>query len=182
MESDRRIDYLVTLVGVLFVGGILYETLSSPMAVPSGYLAAYGVTSCCADCSCGSQEICSACPGCVYMASCLAPTESLTPGGLELLHVGRVRDNSSFILNAVLYPRSDGQMLVEVVLPRGFTVDKNSEVVDLYAGERRILPFKVFVKENVAEQDHTIRVNLVDPDLRTVSSAEAMVSVYWGMQ
>ncbi|MFH0862073.1 MAG: hypothetical protein V1875_03490 [Candidatus Altiarchaeota archaeon] len=179
MESDSRIDFIVALVGVLFVGGILYETLSSPIDVPSGYLAAYGVTSCCTDCSCDIQEICSGCPGCVYTSGCLAPTLSLTPGGLEILHAGRVSDNSSFILNAVLYPKSDGQMLVEVVLPRGFTADRNSVVVDMYAGERMIVPFRVFVKENVAEMDHRLTMNLVTPELDVVCSAEGTVSVYW---
>lgn len=179
MDYDRKADILVAFAGLFLVGGILYEAFAAPVAVPSGYLAASGVTSCCGDCSCTSQEICLGCGRCVWTSRCLSPTESQTPGGLSLEYANRVADNSSFVLNAIVYPKSDGKMLVALELPRGFNADRDAVTVDLHAGEMKLVPFVIYVKEYVAEQDHTVGVDLLTPDLKTVSYAEGKVSVYW---
>ncbi len=179
MDINRRLEYSVTLVGFFLVAGILYETFSSPIDVPSGYLAAYGVTSCCLDCSCDAQQICSSCQKCAWIEKCDPLSGTLTPGGLELRHSGRARDNSTYLLNAVIYPKEDGIMLVDLALPAGFSAERTSAVVDLYAGEARVVPFTMYIRENVAEQDHILRVELIDSDYKVISSSEAKVSVYW---
>jgi hypothetical protein len=179
MDSEQMHDYSVALVGFIFVVGILYVAFSSPVDVPSGYLAAAGVTNCCMDCSCPTQEICSGCARCVWTWDCQSLKEDSSLGVMELVNVGRVEDNSTFMVNVVLYPKEDGKRLVELTLPNGFSSDRDSFLATLYSGERMIIPFKVHVGEDVAEQEHTIKVELVDADFQIMSSVETEVSVYW---
>jgi hypothetical protein len=178
MESKRLHEDLVSLTGFIFVAGILYLTLSAPMDVSAGDLAVSGVVSCCDDCSCNLQEVCSACSSCIWTDGCNSAYGSRNTFGMELIHTSEAAVNSTFILNIIVYPDSDGKRLVEVYLPNGFTADRDSAVVDLYAGELKIIPFKVHVDENAAGGEHTMNAELVDADWNSISTAEGKVGVY----
>jgi len=179
MDSDLKHSILVPLACFLIVAGVIYASFSSPPDMPSGYVVASGVTSCCDDCSCIRQDVCSACGRCTWVSECSALGNSLGPEGMELVHAGRVRDGESFVLNVVLAPEKDGKMLVQLTLPPGFSADRESQVVQLWAGELKIVQFNIHVRENVAEQEHLLKAELLDSNWKVVSQAEAKVGVWW---
>jgi hypothetical protein len=181
MDSDVRHEIAVPIVGLLVVAGILYYSLPPSSALPTGYSVLPQKPGCCGDCSCPSEEVCSACDRCIWTGECSRDWGGLNPEGLELVHSGRVAEGGSFTLNAILHPQKDGQLLLNLRLPNGFWMEEDNPVpVKLQGGQKLVVPLKVHVKENVAETDHLIRADLVDYDWKVYSSAQASVSVWWG--
>jgi hypothetical protein len=181
MDSPSRNDYATLAVGFIVVAGILYISFSAGFGEPSGFAVAGSPAPCCGDCSCVASEACLSCGGrCVWTSDCARFYGGLNPEGLELIGPGRVRDDETFTLNAVLDPPKDGRILLLVRLPNGFeVVGQNPTIASLKAGTVSQTPFRIRVKEHVAEQDHKILVESIDSDWKVVSHAEATVNVWW---
>jgi hypothetical protein len=180
MDSDIRHDVAVTIVGLLVVAGIIYFAIPSSPEIITGYVIPGQNPGCCSDCSCPSKEACSVCDKCIWTGECSTFWGGLNPEGLELVHSGRVEDGTSFTLNAVVHSQKDGQLLLNLRMPNGFSAEGgNSVPISLKAGKTVVVPITVNVKENVAETDHLIRADLVDYNWRLLSWAEASVTVWW---
>jgi hypothetical protein len=180
MEWDsKKAELAVLAAGFLIAAGILEIALAASSDMPSGYAVLSGDTSCCEDCSCIGLDLCRSCGGCGWVSGCKAMENGMNPEGVELVHSASVRDGSSFTLNAVLRPERSGQVLVQLNLPNGFSADRNPVKADLKAGETRVVPFEVAVRENVAEKEHIIVAEVIGADWKTTSRASAAVRVWW---
>ena len=180
MEKDRLQYPGVLAVGLLVVAGVIYSSLAASSTI-TGAAVLGEKPYCCLDCSCISDGVCASCGQCLWVRECGPYGGGLNPEGLELVHAGRTQDGSIYTINAVMHPVSDGRLLLVMTLPNGFEpVTRNPMVVGMRHGETVIVPLKVFVKENVAEQKHLIRVELLNYNWDRISSAEASVGVYSG--
>ncbi len=176
----KYLEYAVLILGVLTVAGILYESMSLPADMPSGYAVLGATPACCGDCSCSSPDVCYVCPVCCWASECTSCDGGIGSEGFKLVHSGRVRNGESFTVNAVFRSMEDREYLLELKPPNGFRVEsKNPVIVDLEAGEAVVLPFQVRVLPGVAEKNHILRAEVVDSGWNVVNSAEARVSVYW---
>lgn len=175
--SMRHLEYAVLMLGVLSAAGIIYESMSLS-ELPTGYsVGSHAV--CCSDCSCPSKESCMAC-GCAWMGSCKDLTTHMRSEGVKTFHRRAVPDADSFTLNVVVLSAQDDRILLDLDLPNGFSADPGKQlVVDLEAGEPKLVPFEVYVQEHVAEQDHMIVAKIVDTDWSTVTSYDSLIRVYW---
>lgn len=180
METDALFDRGILVVGILVVAGVLYYSVTSSPGITGGAVL-IAKPSCCLDCTCVTDDVCASCGRCLWLQECGSYGGGLNPEGLELVHAGRTRDDSTYTINAVLHPVAEGKLLLLMGLPNGFEpVAGNPVVVSLRPDETVIVPLKLYVKENVAEQQHLVRIELLDYDWNLVSSAEASVDVYSG--
>ncbi len=180
METDALSDRGILVVGILVVAGVLYYSLAPSSGITGGAVL-LAKPSCCLDCTCMTDDMCASCGRCLWLKACGSYGGGLNPEGLELVHAGRTRDGSAYTINAVLHPVAEGKLLLLMGLPNGFVpVGGNPVVVSMRAGETVIAPLKLYVKENVAEQQHLVRIELLDYNWNLVSSAEASVDVYSG--
>jgi hypothetical protein len=176
MDSRLHHNYLVPSVGFILVAGILYLCLSLP-ELPVAYVVASGATDCCSDCSCIRRSLCFECQNCFWVDECTLLSNKLNPEGIELIHAGHAVPGDSFVLNVVFDPVMNQRGLLYLRLPEGFYSKEDSKIVQLEAGQTKVVSFEVSVKEDVAEIDHTIHVDLLDPGWGLISSAEARVNV-----
>jgi len=174
-----RLGYLAVFLGLLTVAVVSWGAFFSGKGTPSGMAVYDSRPVCCGDCSCVNGNVCMMCGSCSFISSCRSYSSDLGAGGFILVTPARVRDNSSFLVDAVLKSATAKKVLVEVDTPNGFAVvSKNPVLVELDGGQTRSVPFEVVVKPGVAEEEYVLTAKATDVEWSTVGSARVFVSVY----